>query len=830
MTELFLNIINMSISASWIVLAVLVLRLLLKKAPKWISVLLWAVVGIRLVCPFTLKSVLSLIPSAETVPPEIMQSPAPAINSGVSALNNVINPVITESFAPTAGASANPLQIIIPVMSQIWLLGLVGMLVYTAVSYAHLHRRISTAIRLCDNVYQSESVVSPFVLGIIKPKIYLPFSIDESAASHVIAHEKAHLHRGDHLWKPLGFFILALHWFNPLMWLGYALLCRDIELACDEKVIKELDRDARADYSEALVACSVNRRMIAACPLAFGEVGVKGRVKSVLSYKKPAFWIITVAMIASIAVAVCFLTSPENEGGLLPLQSGTEKEGVSLEIVKTELSFPDPYIEIKWINDTGERIIFGEEFRILYENDGAWENCSIVPEPVWELVAYFAEANSSVTRRYKLSGQTMTALGKYRFEAPFSFDKKAETEYTAWVEFELRESVELLAPHTYKPIKLVYDDGKYSLLQTIDIMPTYIIANGMQLFEKTDNIRGPMGTFVESVLNNNTFDSRFTINSDENPWLGDEKIDDLKKNNKRFWELYGAENKLYVLLEQNDGALYIGRGYYIPSVPEKSHIRWLYKVKEISDGSKKSATELAQLGVYTDAYTDGLKVKYPHYFGLSAESGLDVYIWQMSANSYSCHLVESTPNASSAQLFPNGEFFPSSASLWEMKAIIADYIKSGSVRKDDVHIYPTSVAYSSYYYKIDDEYKAAVTKLFWEEFPGENMAYNHIIDAAVFDIDKDGDKERCVLSFGPTSGLYTVRFDVYDLEGSKEAKYSDICSGLAFGQTSFELKDGETKIKVLRQSDGTELWFSISVRDGHMVIMDDESGKESLYW
>ena len=153
-------------------------------------------------------------------------------------------------------------------------------------------------------------MISPFVLGLIKPKIYLPFNMNEKDMEHVVAHEMAHIRRKDHLWKPLGFILLTLHWFNPLMWLGYVLLCRDIELACDEKVIKELDHDARADYSQALLTCSVNRRMIAACPLAFGEVGVKDRVKSVLNYKKPAFWIIIAAIVACVAVAVCFLTNP----------------------------------------------------------------------------------------------------------------------------------------------------------------------------------------------------------------------------------------------------------------------------------------------------------------------------------------------------------------------------------------------------------------------------------------------------------------------------------------------------------------------------------------
>jgi len=313
LSEVFLKVVNMSISASWLVLAVLLLRLVLKKAPKWVSVLLWGFVAVRLICPFSIESMLSLIPSAETVSPEIMMDWTPEISTGIGSVDTVINPIITQTFAPNPATSANPLQILIPVAGILWLTGIVAMLLYTAVSYFLLRRRVATAVLLRNNIYQSENVDSPFVLGIIKPKIYLPFQMDGKNLEHVIAHEESHIRRKDHWWKPFGFVLLALHWFNPLMWLGYILLCRDIELACDEKVIKEMDNENRADYTQALVACSVNRRRIAACPLAFGEVGVKERVKSVMNYKKPAFWIIIAAVVTCVAVAVCFLTNPKKE-------------------------------------------------------------------------------------------------------------------------------------------------------------------------------------------------------------------------------------------------------------------------------------------------------------------------------------------------------------------------------------------------------------------------------------------------------------------------------------------------------------------------------------
>ena len=313
MNELFLKIINMSISASWLVLAVLILRFVLKKAPKWINVLLWGIVAIRLICPFSFESPLSLIPSAETIPLNIGMDSTPTINSGISAINNAVNPIISQSNTPMAGASINPLQITIGIYEYIWIFGMIALALYTAISYWRLHRKVDTAVRYKDNIFQSENVSSPFVFGIIKPRIYLPFKMNGQDLEHVVAHEHAHIRRKDHWWKPFGFLLLTIHWFNPLMWMAYVLLCRDIELACDEKVIKELGNEQRGDYTQALVACSVNRRMIAACPLAFGEVSVKERVKSVMNYKKPAFWVIIISVIVCVGVAVCFLTNPKQD-------------------------------------------------------------------------------------------------------------------------------------------------------------------------------------------------------------------------------------------------------------------------------------------------------------------------------------------------------------------------------------------------------------------------------------------------------------------------------------------------------------------------------------
>ena len=310
MNELFLKIINMSISASWLVMAVLILRLVLKKAPKWVNVLLWGIVAVRLICPFSFESALSLIPSAETFPEKAISGPSFDVQTGITPVDNRINDYLGDRYFEGVTVPANNGNHMMNILSIVWTIGILLLIAYTVISYWRLHREIDTAVRYKDNLFQSENVSSPFVLGLIKPRIYLPFSINGQDLEHVVAHEQAHIRRKDHWWKPLGFLLLTVHWFNPFVWLSYVLLCRDIELACDEKVIRELGNEQRADYTQALVACSINRRTIAACPLAFGEVCVKERVKSVMNYQKPAFGIVILAVIACVGVAVCFLTNP----------------------------------------------------------------------------------------------------------------------------------------------------------------------------------------------------------------------------------------------------------------------------------------------------------------------------------------------------------------------------------------------------------------------------------------------------------------------------------------------------------------------------------------
>ena len=318
MGVIFLNLLNMSITASWLILAVLGIRLLFRRIPKWITCLLWGVVAIRLIFPFSIESAFSLQLSAEPIRTSTMVEGelipyVPSVNSNIGVVENTVNPLLAEAFAYQETESVAPLQIATEIAGSVWLSGMVVLLIFALVSMIKLRLRVREAVRYKENIYICDAVKSPFILGIIKPRIYLSSALSEEEMDYIIAHERAHLKRKDHLWKPFGYLLLCIYWFNPLCWIAYIMLCKDIELACDEKVIKDMSFGDKKEYSRVLLFCATQRHLVMACPLAFGEVGVKERVKTVLNYKKPTFWITIAAIVVCAIVAICFLTNPAKE-------------------------------------------------------------------------------------------------------------------------------------------------------------------------------------------------------------------------------------------------------------------------------------------------------------------------------------------------------------------------------------------------------------------------------------------------------------------------------------------------------------------------------------
>ena len=554
MSKIFIGILNMSISASYAVLVILLLRLLLKKAPKWISAALWSIAAFRLVCPFSVESVVSLIPSAEVVSPDIMMDRTPTVNTGIPILNGTLNPIITESFAPNPGDSANPLQIIIPFLALVWTIGVLGMLIYTAVSYIRIKKKVSAAVLFDGNIYQSENVRSPFVLGVIKPKIYLPFHMNEKDTAYVVAHEQAHLRRKDQLWKPLGFLLLALHWFNPLMWLGYVLLCRDIELACDEKVAKGLTREGKADYSEALLACSVSRRMIAACPLAFGEVGVKSRVKSVLNYKKPAFWIIVAAIVLSVVAAVCLLTDPVNRNSGQPNEpSSNTNPLLSCTHYEVGLDGTQKQTELKFNSETEKEIL-----SIISTITGWGQDISGISF-VFDVRFRFKQAT-------------------YLYCTAYGYLQSADGE-TTQLHARDKNMLNGFIEEAGAKLTLVYDAPMYSSYMAPSAVPLIEIESGV-IYTTENGVRERLGAVKKTSIHSSNFDA--FIQKDEN-FDHSELARSLRQNNKTAYEVVPDTPVtgigLYYIMEQKSGETLIVYGHYKDNRKENI-IRFIYQTKE----------------------------------------------------------------------------------------------------------------------------------------------------------------------------------------------------------------------------------------------------------
>lgn len=724
MAGIFLKIVNMSISACWIILVILLFRLVLKKAPKWINCVLWGLAGLRLVLPFSFESVFSLIPSAETIT-KAPDSPRPQINSGVPVIDNQINGYLQGNYFEGVTRPVGNFVDINTIFAIIWIVGIAALLIYTLVSFLRLKSKIGTAVKLSDNIYQSEAVVSPFALGIIKPKIYLPFNMNGQNMEHVIAHEQAHIRRKDHLWKPLGFLILTLHWFNPMVWLGYILLCRDIELACDEKVVKELNNEQRADYSEALLTCSVNRRMIAACPLAFGEVGVKDRIKSVLNYKKPAFWVIIVAVITIITVAVCFLTNPVKSA---EIQDGSYK--LSAEIYFNGMysyvpNFENDSIEIKTnggmhiYHFTGEVLSTGglyeeiklnkENFLNLFDSSTEWSKYENAGEllknnkSAW----YHSIPQDFYGHPYILllqkDGSLYVAFADLENGTPTRVRYIYELEYEGNIENSYDSSVGGYEKLTWSYNPSLSHTSHYTRAFAFDGEYTHVDATCMGgEFWNLEAEGQPRGTNMRFEKGKKVYWT--PAEDDENP---------TDKSEVTF-TVYNGDTKMQqhtVIFEcvsrnYSTGDVY---EFYLKDSTEfvlvYSEYGYLTFVERSSISNVGGADEPSNFTVST--IIDGLKVKYPQFFNVSTDGGLTVYIWQMSENNYSCYLA----NTSMEAISDNSFAYDVGASIAEMRAILTTY----DIEQKDIVIHPVNNPLSSYYYEIDDNYRARIKELFWKD-------------------------------------------------------------------------------------------------------------------
>ena len=670
MSTVFLKILNMSITASWLILAVVLVRLLLKKAPKWIPCLLWGLVAIRLVCPFSFGSIFSLIPSSETIPTNITVQQEPAINSGITAVNEFINPVIAESFTPAPTDSVNPLQIIIPIAAIVWIAGIVIMLAYALISYIKLKKTVSVCVPVGERILSCDEVKAPFILGVFRPVIYVPSSMTGETLDLVIRHETAHLQRHDHWWKPLGYLLLAIYWFNPLCWIAYILLSRDIEMACDEKVIRDMDKDEMAAYSQALLDCSFPRRRIAACPLAFGEVGVKERVKGVLNYKKPAFWIILIAIIACIVLAVCLMTDPKNSFMI----NRSEVETVSYfntfigDDCQGELNAAQ-------IDEMVDRFSAVSKVKRSSQYEGM--------TPGYQLCVLLKDGSYLYANGYHATDDMVEIISKgERYSVSDPEFAKYLRNVCSRGDISPAQEDNINDPpfgHYYTVQEIRYE-VKRSGGNTSIPLPEYCLSSDKNLLILEDlnsNNWLNAGTFTEVVLSKDTFDQYFDPD-------GKTLAANMRRNNAKAWQVIVSDlpdSLFYYLLLQKDGEVYLTRGYYDAGEKDDpnsddTRISYVFLLKEDSTKSE-TAIDIASL-----------RAKYPEYFDLSTFKGLELYVWQMAEGSYSCGLMLGTNRNKTLEELVNLK----GASIEEMRAILSTY----DIDENDVFIVPWQNPISSY--------------------------------------------------------------------------------------------------------------------------------------
>lgn len=579
MEPIFLKILNMSLSAGIITVAVLLIRKLIftYDMPKYLRCLLWTFVAFRLVCPFTVETSLSLMPKAEIFTPD----PLPDLTQiAPPTFENVMDSVISGDISKVAPSDIPLSDLIIKTGSILWLAGLSIMLLYAVFSFFFIKIKMKTAIPTGEkHILICDGDFSPFILGIFAPKIYLPSHLSEESKKFIIAHEKAHLKRFDHLWKPLGFLLLSLHWFNPLIWAAYVLFCRDIEFACDEKVTLDMDKEEKMAYSHVLLSCSVPRKRISACPLAFGEVGIKSRIKSIWKSKKTTAFAIIAFILAVIVICSNFMTNSPDKPSLPAIVSnisnGSDHQKVELDLVGADFSTIYPYIDIKWKNKTEDSVTFGENYTISIFENGKWT-------PVYDpdtVLAIGYMAPSLLGAKHRYSGFAIEKSGKYRFETDFFFDKKHDEKYTVWCEFEISEDMEHSSSATYVKSAAVFTNPDHKPTSTAGEAFT-LSANPFGFFVTKGNLSYDI---QEATISDNV-KTLLSACYSENSKLSASK---LISDNKRIWRGIYTEGKetehLVFLLEQADGELYLAEGYCLDVTedilsPENAYIEIIYKL------------------------------------------------------------------------------------------------------------------------------------------------------------------------------------------------------------------------------------------------------------
>ena len=700
---------RMSLSAAVLTGVVVLLRFLLRKAPKRVLCLLWLLVAVRLLCPALPRSGASLMPPGGTAAVSDRQIVS-AVDAALPVLeletprDHAVNQAVGEAQNVRVSTETSPGQY----LPLLWAAGTLAMLLYALVSFLRLRRRTAASVPFSGKAYLCDGADSPFILGVLRPRIFLPSGLEELQLSHVLAHERAHLRRLDQLWKPLGFLLLAVHWFNPTLWLAYILFCRDMELACDERAVRDLDPAARADYAQALLDLSRPGRMVAACPLAFGETGVKQRVKNVLNYRKPAFWIILAPLLLGLLSAVFFLTDPvplklredaiiyahyfDDYGGFeLDPEAGRELAGLIRQYGKRRIR------NTAWSGTLGMSVTLGDEDHQMvtveyrYANSYSfWKGAeddyhSLVydHDGQWRMEFDFDGAFLDWTSRWIPSPEERKTSGLFYGISRVVYVSEG---FREWMTETGSAGTDLpILPEVYDPTapaetwpKFCVTPEKTLLIRKGTEGDTWIDAGRLHRFDPTaDNL----DRYYRSVQ---------------------DKLPDLRKRVRNAWRVPGRDmsgSVFYDLLELETGQLYLAYGFYDESeagdpYSDDSTVYWLVCLNAVLEGKISAVvTPMA------------LREKYPEYYDLPTDKGLELYVWQLAEGAWSCGLMAGTNREKT-----NDELWNlRAASVREMQEILASY----KLPAEEIAVIPIYVPYSSYMYVIDEDYRAAVREMFF---------------------------------------------------------------------------------------------------------------------
>lgn len=626
---------NMSLTASVAIVLVVLLRLLLKKAPKVISYALWGVVLFRLLCPVSIGSGISLfnlfdVPAEESgkitsvieyVPTDVVHTEEPSVVLPVPGIGDAISETLPQGEEQLR---ADPLEGPIFIAAYVWMTGILVMAIYSIVSYIGLRRKLSVVVPLRDNIFIADDIKSPFVVGLFRPKIYLPCNLGEKEQEYIILHEKHHIKRLDHIVKALAFLTLAIHWFNPLVWVAFILVGKDMEMSCDEAVIRKVDGDVRADYSASLLTLATGRRIIAGTPLAFGEGDTRGRINNLSKWKKPAFWVVLLAVVVSVVLAIGLLTNPVKSQDFLELIDKDTLAGANEAVYSANFGNQVHggliYAE-QWSNGECVRsspvMLTQDVEKIGVRTDVRREDGASVGVDVQidtygsggSLITYFAFSKpnaflgwsfetNEVNKPVAVTAQNDIILAAMAFDAGDgvrAYDCQTlvtNPEYLEGADYMIviracfnNAPMQLNQP--YGVVEVTYESGMTSFSMVAQVnTPEYMLDKNYHLFSVKEYTEAPewtdLGELNEVTITKENFDELFRNNSGDG-WLNRESASSIRRRTAKAWSVIYNQERFYYILQQENGELYLAYGYYDYSEKDDpgsddTYIRWLYKI------------------------------------------------------------------------------------------------------------------------------------------------------------------------------------------------------------------------------------------------------------